>query len=135
MASTASEFRQRNQKDIVLPSGLAVKIRKLSPFEFLALGKMPLNLATTGDAEAVKQQVTQAIKEEPEMATSVFDTVVCKGIVAPKVTADPKEASEEVLHISELGDDLMEAFDAIMEFAGYLSAEKTRPFSTPDGQL
>ncbi len=127
-----SDFRSRVQKEITLRSGLTVKIRKLTPAEFVTLGKLPLLVANIAQGDETKAR--EIAERHPEESIRMEWEIVAAGMIEPRVTTDPAKADENTLHILELGDDLDEIFTAILEFANIGVKGDPRPFSPSTGQ-
>ena len=104
MPSSIDEFRQRIYKpeEIVLPSGLCARIRKVFARDFLGMGELPVPRGGPDGA-------AHAIPPDRETLANrrYSDRALVKGVVSPKLTDAYDDGGEPVmvperLHVSEL---------------------------------
>ena len=83
--ATAQDFQKVNRKDITLPSGLVVQIRKIKGMELVArFGFLP-------DAE---NTIAQKVQADPLKAAQFTTELICLAVVMPKVVKEHPQADE-----------------------------------------
>jgi hypothetical protein len=122
MPSSIEEFRSLFQRDVPLPCGLTVRIRKISSACFVGLGELPLPTngqgETNGDGDA---------PERRETLRSYSDRAIVSGAVMPPFSdRDEHMGSATALHVRELADaDYLALSHAIMEWSGLTKEDAT----------
>ena len=87
-ATPASEWKAANRKEVVLPSGRTVEIRKLTTEFLLVLKDMAENLLAAGEMSA-----TPVIKVRQQR--DYVRAVVREGTVRPRVAPEGREPAED----------------------------------------
>jgi len=117
MSLTLKEYVEKTRKDITLPSGLPVTIRKLPPrllfklFSALPVGKTAKEIA---DTPVLREQFPRLVEE---MLPACF--------VKPKVTLEPTEKDGELYIDDMYPDDVFFAIEAIFRHSG-ITAERLK---------
>ncbi len=114
MPSSPKEFRALSRKEITLPSGLTVEIRKLSAMDFVGHGEIPL--PSSGDDSAEKKPNFTG-----EQIVRFAGLMLTKGSMSPHFSEKAEDLDNpDVVHISDLSNqDLTFAAAAIAEFSGF----------------
>jgi len=90
----ASEFKARSRKDITLPSGAKVQIRKVKGIELVAeFGFLPEPNITT----------QEKINADPIKASQFMHKLICLAVVSPKVVL--VNAGPDEILVEDLGGD------------------------------
>lgn len=148
MASSIADFRRHLYQTVTLLSGLTVEIKRLTAWDFVGLGDLPIPSASTLDG----QQIASISPEHAVQLQRYTDRAVARGVVAPKMTDARDDGGEpvcspDVLHVSELlPDDYQVLSLAILQWAGLLPeaakavesfrADPVRPDdSSPGGEV
>ena len=106
----AREWREANRKEVTLPSGRTIEVRKLTA-EFLLETRDVLEGAITS---AEQGEVTA--KLSPEQYQHYIEVLVRHGIARPKLAPASREPAEDELHARDFGADLDPAVAAVQEF-------------------
>lgn len=92
MPSSAADFRRLARREITLPSGLIVEIRKVPAIDFLALGDVPLPKTET------ETENTQDVQD----VLPFYDLMIVKGCVAPPFVARHQPDTPDTVNIEDL---------------------------------
>jgi hypothetical protein len=99
---TASDYRKRSRKVIVLPSGGEVEIRKLFARDYLSVGEIPAafrEAVQSGD----KKKVAEAIDADRELAKRMLAATLIQGVVSMKIVEKhPRNCAEDETSIDEI---------------------------------
>ncbi len=106
--ATPEDFRKRNRKDVKLPSGLVVQIRRLSLLEIAARH----NLLPVGKNKG--KDPTEIVRDNPEADIKMSNELVIRGTVQPKIAFEPKNGE---MPMDDLGADYAELLNHIVAFA------------------
>ncbi len=125
MVSTAANFKSRARKEITLPSGETVEIRRLSAIDFIGLGELPLPEGNGADetpeekARRLKERL-DAILKDPDRINRYSNRAVVKGVVRPRFSDKDEDLDNpNVVHVRDLDEtDLAALVKGIMEFSG-----------------
>lgn len=114
---SASEYRKRVRKVVVLPSGGEVEIRKLTASDFLGVGEIPLAFQTairSGDRAAAES----VMLSNPGLAKRMNAAILANGVLSMKVVdKPPRECAEDEIAVSEIAqEDQVFLLDAISSF-------------------
>lgn len=119
MASSIDEFRKLLPKELTLPSGLIVEIRKVQQWDLIGGEELPMpggSIAGQGTAETTLEQV--------RYMKSMTDRIILKGTVRPPLTNQIDDQGEPLrlpdkLHLSELTqEDYVALASGIKEWCG-----------------
>lgn len=117
----AREWREANRKEVTLPSGRTIEVRKLTA-EFLLETRDVLESAITS---AEQEQVTA--KMSPEQYQQYIEVLIRHGIARPKVAPASREPASDELHARDFGADLDPAVAAVQEFNPEVLSPPFRP--------
>lgn len=125
MASPASDFKRRARRDVELPSGLVVTIRRIQLFNVLDLGEFPYPLPA-GEGEPI-----ELTAEQRQQAIAYADELIVRACVSPRFTR-ALEFADDPLYV--LVDDLEMGDKAVLTVAikdlmlNNLKAEQVQSF-------
>lgn len=134
-----NQWREKKKPtEVVLPSGLAVKLRKVDPQQLVSGGQIPvvlLNEIKQNPGKEISLSNDQLLDDLPTYM-GMIDSVVMGAMVEPEVTAKPTETTVGIDEL-DLGDKMfvlswaMEDTNALRPFR----AESKQPTGlTPDGE-
>jgi hypothetical protein len=125
MPSSVEDFRRLLYKDLALPSGLSVQIRKVQAWDFLGLGELPVPQAAEKFAA-----ITMGFTEDDSRSLRRYtDRAMVRGVVKPPLTDAMDAGGEPVylpdrLHVTELSpDDYGALANAILQWSGLVAEE------------
>lgn len=123
--ATVHDFRQRFYKDVTLPSGLVVRIRKITLAAFVGIGELPVPMDE--DAAAQEGNTEQAAQRARQYLRYGHRTLA-EGVVDPPMTDVLDDGGKpvcppDVLHAQELflsaNEDYMALVTAIQTYSGF----------------
>jgi hypothetical protein len=121
MVTTASQWREGRRKEIALPSGLTVIIRKLRQRDFVPSGMVGLMVDAKSEDDA-QRATDQYLRDHPEEVLAQQDQLLVRGVVSPKFTLDETDAT--AIYVGDIDEaDQQALVAAITEFSG-LSVER-----------
>jgi len=114
MPSSITEFRQRIYREVTLPSGLSVTIRKIQAWDFVGIGDLPIPSVTNPEGEVM------ATTENLDLLKRYTNRAIACGTVAPLMSDNPADqGSPDRLYVEELLPGDKEALAlAILQWAG-----------------
>lgn len=116
MASSAQEFRQANRKELTLPSGRTVTLRKLTG-EFLLVTQEFAEQVTQDTPGTLKPDTT--VKKIPaKLQRQYIASLVREGVHAPRVAEPGVPPKEDEVEVADFGPDLDALVTGINEFNG-----------------
>lgn len=108
-ATPASEWKTANRKEITLPSGRTVILRKLTgEFILVAREVAEMSLAAAGSTTPVRLTVSQYRR--------YIQAQVIESVYMPRVVPEAQAAGEDEMHARDFGPDLDALVQAIHEF-------------------
>lgn len=108
MASSAKEWREKHRKEVALPSGLTVEIRKLTG-EFIMVTREIAGIDPRDEAAS-------EIKLTPEQHRRWMREMVRQAVTRPRVAPDGRLPAEDEVEIGDFGPDFDALVGEIMEF-------------------
>jgi len=115
--TTADELLQKTRKIIETPSGLKLRIRKVTPY----------TLAQHEACRPMMQKIQRATRrgeenvaalEDPELGSSFIQMVVHLGVIEPALALPGLAATNGRPTVDDLGEELMFVYEAISVFSG-----------------
>jgi hypothetical protein len=114
--SSAQEIRNKNRKEVTLPSGNTYLIRKATQRDYVPRGLVTLNVEGVSDDQR-EETVRKYLAENFEQVLDTENRILVNCVVMPRlVTGEPLDDS--TLSVRDLGDDRDPLIAAISEFSG-----------------
>jgi len=121
---SAGDYRSKNHKEVMLPSGASFLIRKLTQRDYFPKGLIAMAIER---GEVTEASARQYLASHPEDISEVEDLQLLKGVVLPKLTADPESADAGKLYVGDLsGEDRVALVQAIQEWSGLLVGQQAQ---------
>jgi len=97
MPSSIAAFRQLVYKDVSLPSGLSVTIRKIQAWDFVGIGDLPIPSVTNPDGDVI------ATTENLDLLKRYTNRAIACGTVAPLMSDQAQDqGNPDRLYVEEL---------------------------------
>lgn len=108
-ATPAQEWKQANRKEVTLPSGRTVVIRKLTAEFLLVVREVFEKYLIAGDAAA-------GLRLPVAEQRRYFEHLLCEGVVRPRVVPAGQEPGEHELNPADFGEDFDALLTAVSEY-------------------
>jgi hypothetical protein len=125
-ATPASKWREINRKEVTLPSGNTVVIRKLTADFLFTIQEIAELALSTGERNPGGDTT---IRLSVAQQKRYIEALVCEGVVEPKIVSNTVTPKDNELQLADLGADLDPLLGALNELNGDLL---NRPFRTPE---
>lgn len=119
-ATPASEFKTANRKEVTLPSGRTVVIRKLTAEFLWVIRDLFEKYLAAGEGAAT-------FKFPMADQRRYIEALVCEAVVQPRVVPTTQEPGDDEMWTADFGQDLDTLFGAINEFNEGIIAAPFRP--------
>ena len=123
-ATRLAAWRQRQMQELTLPSGLKVKLRKITMTDMMLTGKLPnsiVHLADAASKNGARALDLEAVAKNAAEFTELLDLLVRQALVEPALG---ETADDEHVTLAEISsDDKMAIFEFLNGGAG-----ESRPF-------
>jgi hypothetical protein len=122
MASTIEEFRRLIYREVTLPSGKVVQIKRVQAWDFIGLGELPI--PTGGGKETDAEATLQLTLEDTRRLKKYSDRALVQAVVSPRLTDAYDDGGEPLcgpayLHVTELLEsDYQALVNEIFEWGG-----------------
>jgi len=127
----ASEWKTANRKEVTLPSGRTVLIRKLSGQLWLSARDIFEGLLAAGETGDAK--LPEQIRLTPEQNKQFVELLLQESVLRPKIAPTSREPAEDEVHPADFGPDLDPLVAAIQEFSPEILQVPFRPPTGGDG--
>lgn len=116
--TSAKAWREANHKLVVLPSGRAIRIRKLTA-EFALVIRDTFEKYLSASDQATKGAIRpQAIQFPLAEQRKYLRVLLQEAVVVPRVVPDHEATTDDTMHLSDFGPDLDPLVAAIHEWNG-----------------
>ena len=132
MASSVADIRKANRKEIELPDGTKVEIKKIQISVFVGIGELPYPVTSSAIEDAKDQTAAVTKQLESEMGSDrlgerfnrnkqYLSRAIVAGSISPKFSDRPEDIDrDDVIHVDELGqDNFIFLAEAILDWSGH----------------